>query len=532
MGAVYQATDATLEREIALKSLKPAASASSTAVARFEREARALAQLEHPNIVPIHQLGRDENDRPYYTMKLVKGRTLKAILRAVRANDEETTASFPLDRLLTIFRKTCDAIAFAHHRGVLHRDLKPENVMVGEFGEALVMDWGLAKFLDEREESSCPSPEASSPSEAFPATNDHPGSSSTSALHPDLTMDGDVFGTPNYMAPEQASGETEKIDKRTDIFALGAILYEILTLHPPVSGSSSLETLKLVIEGDIITPTERLKAAGADENSSARRPERSAPHCPGGRIPEVLSSVTMRALATRREDRYQTVRELAADIDAWRAGFSTSVENIGFIGQLRLLIRRNKAITATIAIALSALAWGGSLYVLGINAEKQVAQEERIRAQGAEQAATAEAIRANSAEFAALTAHAQTRQEFSKAQIALAEKALENRDLAGMIRLLESCPEEHRNTDWHYLHDKIDEADFILPSNSPIMQGLVACAGTSPTFIGCAQERLYFIEPEKNSAVPLDILQEDTRPDFRTLTASADGVRAADAARR
>lgn len=521
MGLVHRATDAELQRDIALKSLTRKAARSSTSAARFEREARALAQLEHPNIVPIHRLGHDEEGRPFYTMKLVKGQTLRAILRGINKDDPQTIADYPLDRLLTIFRKVCDAIAFAHHKGVIHRDLKPENIMIGEFGEALVMDWGLAKLMGEE-----PEPElAESENEEvdLPGQFDPSGTIpiASSGISEALTMVGEVVGTPRYMAPEQAHGETQKIDARTDVYALGGMLFEILALEPSVTGKSAMDVLKRISEGDFVTPIEHLKAG----------PRKGvAPHCPDGEIPPALSAIVMRAMALLREDRYQEVTELARDIDAWTGGFATSVEDIGFIGQLRLLIARNKAITATLAVSLVALVWATNLYVQGVKREKQIADTERIRATSAETQATAEAVRAREAEAAAKQAHAETRKaqqeterEYANAQIALAGVAHRDRDIHRMTQLLESCPPEYRDTDWHYLHNTIDETMRTIPSDGVVLESLVGRRGKITGFYGCSQDGLYFILPNRPECRHLDILPKRSRVYPYSLTLSKNG---------
>ena len=195
MGAVYRARDAELDREVALKVLHQEDKAAGAAE-RMMREARILARLEHPSIVPVHDVGTLPDGRVFYVMKRVEGRRL-----------DQFRASAPgLTGLLRVFEKICEAAAFAHSHGIIHRDLKPENIMVGSFGEALVMDWGVAKVLAD-------------------------GSSATGSA-PDLagggTASGTVIGTPGYMAPEQARGEVDHIDARADVYALGAILTFLL----------------------------------------------------------------------------------------------------------------------------------------------------------------------------------------------------------------------------------------------------------------------------------------------------------------
>jgi len=195
MGAVYRARDAELDREVALKVLHQPEKSKGVA-ARMLREARILARLEHPSIVPVHDVGTLPDGRVFYVMKRVEGRRL----------DQFRSSAPGLSHLLRVFEKICEAAAFAHSQGVIHRDLKPENIMVGSFGEALVMDWGVAKVLADR---------STTPSSAFDPTGVG-------------TASGTVIGTPGYMAPEQARGEVDQIDARADVFALGAILTFLL----------------------------------------------------------------------------------------------------------------------------------------------------------------------------------------------------------------------------------------------------------------------------------------------------------------
>ena len=157
MGAIYNAHDLNIHRAVAMKVMLSPERATRDQIVRFVHEAQVTGQLEHPNIVPVHEISQDREDNLFYTMKLIDGRTLADIIQKIREGDKETLAAFPFSHLLSVFMRACDAVAYAHSRGVVHRDLKPENIMVDDFGEVLVLDWGLAKIMPRMEEAGGPS---------------------------------------------------------------------------------------------------------------------------------------------------------------------------------------------------------------------------------------------------------------------------------------------------------------------------------------------------------------------------------------
>ncbi len=349
MGAVLRGIDRDLRREVAVKfMLDPG---DPRKMARFIEEAQITGQLEHPNIVPVHELGIDARRRLFFTMKMVRGRSLAQVLAQLKA-DPAAARPWSLGRLLNVLVNVCHALGYAHARAVIHRDLKPANVMVGDFGEVYVMDWGLAKVLAGRPaDPTVPPPLPAEHSQQVATVREAEG---------DLTQDGAILGTPAYMAPEQACGRVEAIDRRTDVYALGALLYSVLTLEPPVGKAGShLATLLQVAEGAVTRPEERA-------------PERAR----RGLIPPELSAVAMRALAKEPKDRYQTVEEFRRDLERYLEGRSVSAKADTAREQLVKFVKRNKAVSAATGLALAVLAVVVSA-ALRINIAARVEAEEQ-----------------------------------------------------------------------------------------------------------------------------------------------------------
>jgi len=357
MGAILDAREATTERTVAMKVMLD--SNSPDDLARFVAEAKVTAQLEHPNIVPVHELSVDENEQVFYTMKFVHGITLRAVVEGLAAGAPEMLKSYPLATLLTVFQKACDAVAFAHSKGVIHRDLKPENIMLGDFGEVLVMDWGLAKVLGEQQTANVEPPNPNGrPLRALTISSRSPGDLGS-------TMAGSILGTPQYMAPEQARGEIEALDVRSDIYALGAILFNLLHLRPPVSGSDPMEIVRKVERGEIEWPGAQGSSLWGPRASTPQmladkiftRPGSGVPalHLPGGRIPDSLLAVCRKALAFDPAQRYAQVAELQADLTAYQSGFATRAEKAGAWKLLTLLVKRHRAVATATVVALALL---------------------------------------------------------------------------------------------------------------------------------------------------------------------------------
>ena len=310
IGRVYKAQDLHLGRQVAIKELLQDMSDSAggtgalQTLSRFLREARVTGALEHPNIVPVYELGQRTDGTLYYTMRIVPGRTM------ARAIAECSTLSERL-ALVNHFSGLCQAIAYAHSRGIVHRDIKPDNVMIGEFGETVVLDWGMAKLCDEAGERS---PE--------------------SALRPEvgdlnLTLEGSLCGTPLYMSPEQLSGRIAEIDQRSDVWSLGVVLYTILSGRSPFSGKSLLEIIALV-------------------NACEYRPLRAI----DPRIPPELAAVVERALKPNKLDRYPSARELARDVQAYQAGMRVAAYEYSSLELLQRFVARHRSAVTVSALAL------------------------------------------------------------------------------------------------------------------------------------------------------------------------------------
>jgi len=251
MGAVLKGRDVDLGRDLAIKVLLESHQGNSEVVRRFVEEAQIGGQLPHPGVVPVYELGTFPDRRPFFAMKLVKGRTLASLLH------ERTSPAQDLPRFVSIFEQVCQTMAYAHARGVIHRDLKPSNVMVGSFGEVQVMDWGLAKVLLQ---GGIADEAAAQPLEVTVITTVRSGSAGSGSE----SQAGSVLGTPSYMAPEQARGEVDRIDERADVFGLGAILCEILTGRPPFAGSTREEIRAQAARGELTDALAWLEASGVD----------------------------------------------------------------------------------------------------------------------------------------------------------------------------------------------------------------------------------------------------------------------------
>ncbi|HBP18793.1 MAG TPA: hypothetical protein DEA08_13540, partial [Planctomycetes bacterium] len=334
VGRVVRALDTALHREVAVKTLLK--SGKNNDRARFVEEAQITGQLNHPNVISVHDLGVD-GDKLYLVMKLVAGQDLKQIRKRLVAQEPEALAAYPLRRLLRLFLEVCEAVAYAHARGVIHRDLKPANVMVSDADQVLLLDWGLAKAIgeevseggsatatmdDETIQSRLRASLAMARSQSLIGA---PEGSQITELDGDLTIEGQIVGTPAYMPPEQADSDAD-LDRSADVYALGSLLYELLTYEAPYR-ESTYQCLRRLIEGPPPDPSVR---------------------APGNEIPPAVEAIVLKAMAREPRGRYVDAASLADDVRAFLDGERVSVyEESAKEAMLRLVRRHRVAVIAT-----------------------------------------------------------------------------------------------------------------------------------------------------------------------------------------
>jgi len=357
LGDVFVAHDTELNRDVALKQIKSRFADDPTYRARFEFEAEITGGLEHPGIVPVYGLGQTPDGRPFYAMRFIHGESLKVAIRRFHAADHQPDRD-PTERMLALrgllgrFLDVCDTVAYAHGRGVLHRDLKPSNIMLGRYGQTLVVDWGLAKAMDRPE---VPAREQSAEPPLRP--------SSGRAL--ELTKSGSAVGTPPYMSPEQTAGRLDQLGLHSDVYSLGATLYHLLTGHAPCEVEESGELYQKVLVGDI------------------PRPRMLNP-----RIAPALEVICRKAMALKPDDRYASVEALQADVERWLADEPVSAWREPLSIRVRRWMRGHRQLVA--AAAALVLASTAALAVGTILLRQANAQIERQRREALTNLAQAE----------------------------------------------------------------------------------------------------------------------------------------------
>src|SRR5262249_40481777 len=344
LGEVFVAHDRELHREVALKEIQERHADNPDSRARFLLEGEITGRLEHPNIVPVYSLGTYADGRPFYAMRFIQGDDLQDAIRRFHRPEADggdlRQRNLALRQLLGRFVDVCNAIAYAHSRGVLHRDLKPGNILLGKYGETLVVDWGLAKALGKAEGSqSIEAPVA-------PIS----GSGSTP------TQMGTAIGTPAYMSPEQAAGRLDQLGPRSDVYSLGATLYHLLTGRAPFAEKDVGAVLRKVQQGDFPSPRQVQ-----------------------GEVPAALEAVCLKAMALKSADRYASAKELADEVERWLADEPVRAYRESLRLRLARWRRRHPAlVTGTAALVFTALL-GLVIGALLLSQEKQAKLDEQER---------------------------------------------------------------------------------------------------------------------------------------------------------
>jgi serine/threonine-protein kinase len=356
LGEVFVAQDNELPREVALKQIQSHHAHDDMSRERFVREAEITGGLEHPGIVPVYGLGTYADGRPYYAMRLIRGETLKDAIARFHAAEggtrELSVRSVELRRLLNHLLEACYAIEYAHSRGVVHRDIKPSNIMVGKYGETLVVDWGLAKAAGKEDLA------ARGGLSCEPVLKPRSGSTS------EPTAMGKALGTPAYMSPEQAAGRIDLVGVRSDVYCLGATMYEILAGRAPVQGDSVDELLRRAERGEFPRPRE-VKPA----------------------VRGCLQSICLKAMAREAADRYPTAAALAADIERWLADEPIAAHRDRLSERVDRLLRRHRAWAQAAAIGIVVVAVVSWIALAAVRtAHVQVIQEHALEQQARQEA--------------------------------------------------------------------------------------------------------------------------------------------------
>ncbi len=369
-GVVLRAYDRVMQRDVVIKRVLGNSGNTKETVSRFLNEARITGRLEHPGIVPVHEIGQGDLDGiPYYVMKWLHGVTLKEVINDYHSTNIASEKQRKFHELLNRFRQVCQTLAYTHEHNVIHRDLKPANIMVGSFGETIVLDWGLAKDLGkqsrelQQESDEGPKNEKTlgvslQPSDEKCDSKRNARSRSASNNHDGLTQIGAVMGTAAYMSPEQARGESDRVDSRSDVFSLGVILYEILAGVSPFRSNSVQTTLKLVAIADFKRP---------------RKLNRQ--------VPLALDAICNRAMRLAPEDRYQDAKLLADDIENYLSGHAVTAYREPWWGKIDRVAGKHRTLVRSAFVALFAIAMLSILGAAKIDFARRAETTARLRAE-------------------------------------------------------------------------------------------------------------------------------------------------------
>jgi len=482
LGDIFVAEDEELHRRVALKEIQPNHAQNPVSRERFVVEAEVTGNLEHPGIVPVYGMGTYLDGRPYYTMRFIKGEDLTAAIRRFHAGAAPDFMGLEFRWLLRRFMDACNPVAYAHSRGILHRDLKPSNIMLGPFGETLVMDWGVAKLIgcgefgDQILDDSTPPRDES-------AIRPRGGSGS-------VTLTGQAVGTPVYMSPEQAAGRIEALGPASDVYSLGATLYVVLTDRRPFDGEPN-EVLRDVQHGKFPAPRE-IKPS----------------------VPKALDAICRRAMALDPARRYRSALALAGDIERWLADEPVSAWNDPWSDLARRWVRRNQPMVAgwaaAIAVALLALAMAVPLLSLAWGNEAAARRNERQqRILAFQKAAEAQEQRQEAVRNLEATSRERSRAQANETKAndekERAEKALDF--LVKTFRRPDPLVDGHSLKVVDFLDQAVKDLENSL-TDEPIMKATVLSA-IGETFVGLGMPRESFIVLERAAALRREKLGED-----------------------
>jgi eukaryotic-like serine/threonine-protein kinase len=468
LGEVHVAQDLELRREVALKEIQAKYADHPDSRSRFVLEAEITGGLEHPGIVPVYGLGQYADGRPYYAMRFIRGDSLAKAIELFHKADavprDRGERAIELRKLLGRFIDVCEAIEYAHSRGILHRDLKPGNIMLGKYGETLVVDWGLAKLI-----------ERAGDAENSGETTLRPLSGSSNP-----TMMGSAVGTPAYMSPEQASGRLDELGVTSDVYSLGATLYCLLTGRAPIVGDGAGEILRKVQRGDFPRPSE--VKTGVDAT---------------------LQAICLKAMALTTSARYSSPKALANDVERWLADEPVSCYREPITVRTKRLIRRHQATAAGIVAALAVILFTSVIFLSivtqhnqQLNAAKQkldsanteldernqqlvqIGEQERSAREAAvenEKLAKAERDKAEESAAAALTAKNETEKTLARASFSLATVRWNENRVGEAVELLDRIPAKYRNFEWYLTRREFQGSYLTLYGHNDPSGGRIDC---------------------------------------------------------
>ena len=494
LGIVNVAHDAELNREVALKEIQERHADNPDSRTRFVQEAEITGGLEHPVIVPVYGLGTHDDNRPYYAMRLVRGDTFKdAIDRFHKQKNQgaldEGRRRLELRRLLAHFISLCNTIEYAHSRGILHRDIKPPNVMLGKYGETLVVDWGLAKTIDRKEEY-----------RQIEEPTLHPMSSGSSTA----TQMGSAVGTPSYMSPEQAAGRLDRLSAASDVYSLGATLYYLLTGQPSLSESDAYSAIRKVQTGDFPPP----RSVNTD-------------------IPKPLESICLKAMVLEPDQRYQSATSLSADIERVLADEPANAHSESLSERFTRLARRYRTWFRAGAAALFLTTVGAIAAMIFVNAARQDEADARREAQ---QLADKNAELVKEETSARHDAEEQLRRSYQVRLAAQAVTLQEKMPPRAILLALESIRSARENNEipprlaLEVLHESpvSSRSSLFATTNSPLSEIVLSADGRWLAARGLSSPtRLWRLEA--GASVPANPTAPAELPMSRDLDMSPDG---------